>query len=75
MINQEGDAEFFAINIQPSWHHFTRHPTFKGHVQRSVRPEAVLGPNTTGRPHKIMDKIDKGFMTSEIQSTKKCTNV
>ena len=60
---QERDAKGFGINIRHSWHHLTSHATCKGHVQRSMRPEAALGPKTTGRPHETMDNMDKGVTT------------
>ena len=32
-----------------------------------MRPEAVLGPKTTGRPHETMDKMDKGLPHQQIE--------
>ena len=65
----------FGINIRPSWHHFTRHTTGKGDVQKRMQPEAVFGPKTTRRPHEMMDNLGKRFTISINRSTKKNTNV
>ena len=37
------------------------------HVQRSMRPEAVLGPKTTRRPYETMDKMDKDLPHQQIE--------
>ena len=35
-----------------------------------MRPEAILGPKTAGRPHEIMDKMDKGLPHQQIEVPK-----
>lgn len=72
---RERDAEVFSINIQSSWYHATRHSICKWHVQRSMRPEAVLRPKTTESAQETTDEMDKRFITSAIWSIKKYINV
>ena len=35
-----------------------------------MRPEAILGPKTVGRPHETMDKMDKGLPHQQIEVPK-----
>ena len=38
-----------------------------------MRPEAILGPKTAGRPHETMDKMDKGLPHQQIEVPKSIT--